>query len=215
MKSKAVIFANPRSGSTTLADIIGSQGYSVCYEPFNPALKKVYYHRLREEGLSVIPSIMENYDCVKHLSCHGGLLVDKSLLEYKSLILKRKNILKAALSYCISTKIGVWKARELSGNEFDNIGEINLMNIRCAIGRMLYINKYKAEEVVFYEDLYGSDWENELKSIFEYFGFLIKDWDSVVSWMDIRHKMNSNETYGKISNIKEIEKLGSEELGWL
>ena len=204
-----VIFASPRSGSTTLADIIASQGYSVCYEPFNPVLKSLYYDRLRKEGISGIPSLMENFDCVKHLSGHGGEIVDRKLLSHKSLILKRRNILKSALSYCISSKIGIWKARELVGSEFDNIGVIDVMSVRAAIGRIRHIEKYNADKVVFYEDLYcSSGWEEELKGIFDYFGIAIKDWDSIESWMNKCHVMNSQDTYSKIKNIKEIEKLG-------
>ena len=210
-----VIFASPRSGSTTLANMIASQGYSVCYEPFNHVLKKEYYHKLIKEGEGVIPSLMENYDCVKHLSGHGGERIDRCLLKYKSMILKRKNIIKSALSYCISSKIGIWKAKELVGGEFDKLGSIDIMHIRAAMGRIRHINKYNADKVVYYEDLYGNESKKEISDIFDYFGISIKNWNAIDSCMDIKNKMNSDETYNKIKNIDEIRKLGSEEIGYL
>ena len=210
-----VIFASPRSGSTSLADMIASQGYSVCYEPFNPVLRGIYYDILKKEGVGTISQLMGEYDCVKHLSGHGGELVDRTLLGYKSIILRRRNILQAALSYCISSRIGVWKARQLVGGEYDSIGEIAIPHVYRAIGRIRHIEKYRADKVVYYEDLYGENWEEQLRGIFDYFGIVMSDKDAIGYFMDIRHRMNSSETYDKIKNIKEIEKLGCEEYGWL
>jgi LPS sulfotransferase NodH len=212
---KFIIFSSPRSGSTTLSRIFEANGVRVCFEPFHPIFRKDNLKKLKTSGVeSVVGDIMGEYDCIKQLTGHGG--VDDYLLKnYRTVGLKRKNILQAAVSYAISDKIGVWQKEKLIGNEFNDLGHIDIRFIEWAINRIRIIEKYELPYCVYYEDLFSDDGISILDDIFSYCGYKINNLSRVNELLSRDCKMNSEETYRRIKNIDEIRGMGCDLLGYL
>jgi hypothetical protein len=162
--SKTAIIASPRTGSTTLANIFVSQGLSVCNEPFNRLLPVNYCFDLKNKGVLAVDELYGDYDVLKHLCGQCDFLVDRHICNnYKHIVLKRKNLIMCAVSFCFY----------ILGKRNNVLGSFDFL-LDC-YKRVSVIESYNSGKVVYFEDLIGNDGIYEVSSIFEYCGYEIKD----------------------------------------
>ena len=135
---------------------------------------------------------------------HEG--VDKLILMY------RKDILRQALSYCISMKLGVWHGHE---NIIRNsvIGKLDEELFRHAIGYMKNHNKYvetlsdkKNCKLCEYDDFYNKYSRQEFywRGVAEFLGHEYNK-ETVADVNSKRY--NGPETYSKIENLQELKDI--------
>jgi len=242
--AKFLIFAFPRTGSTTLQLLLESHPAISCeLEPFK-ARRCIEDYRINSrekvqdlESLKKVLGVIYNkHNGIRH---HGKQLpfeLNKYLLLHpniKIIFLFRENFLQREISHFISLESGHW-GRDRSKVLAHKYKNMNINSIKKSINS----NKAKVEKYkkiltennkeffeVTYEELFGLKLIEEklrkLNAIFSFLGYgEIKD-KTILEKMKTRldplnSKLNSEETYRLIPNIYEVEReLGSPENGYL
>lgn len=254
-KKKFVIFTHFRTGSRGLVEIMRSQNVMTFDEPFNPEhsfdqedeINKKYFNRIKKEHIcasnrfipkyscespkSILYNLTNEYDCFKHIFLQTSKNFNETIIANCPIIfLRRKNLLKSALSFLIALKTNVWHKSDInllkmnpSTNDivdrYKNIGSINIGLLKKTIKDYQSINFYepllKKSIKVWYEDLYSPNWKSVIENIFDFIDLDIIDWNSIQKIMDKSNKLNNKNLYSHIENINEIVALGSDEIGYL
>lgn len=238
-KSEVLVFAFPRTGSTTLAESLAMfMKVNKLLEPFN---KTHGYARDREDIVDrdslyrVLDEISDKkINVVKHLSCQLSQELNGHLVEYgfrHILFLWRRNALKRAVSNEISFQAGHWRRdrdkilnTEYKPLDIDKLRE-NMEWYRSEVKSyrgMLESGGTPFREIVM-EDFYQKSMEEKEKAVVRLarryfflrsFRYNQKKLREILSPEVSR--LNSRETYEMIPNIEEVDReLSSEENGFL
>lgn len=238
-KSEVLIFAFPRTGSTTLAESLAMfTKVNKLLEPFNETHG---YARDREDIVDrdslyrVLDEISDKgINVVKHLNCQLSQELNCRLLEYgfrQILFLWRRNSLKRAVSNEISFQAREWRRdREKILNAEYKPLDINKLRENMEWYRS-EVEWYRAflesrgipfSEIVM-EDFYRKSMEEKEKAVvclarryffLRSFSYNQKRLREILSPEVSR--LNSRETYEMIPNIGEVDReLSSEENGFL
>lgn len=175
-KADFLIYSLPRSGSTTLMELLNcSAEFRCAYEPFNPDNHQFGYQETIHDLDSLdsaLSDIRRNYNGVKHVwdawgwPFEGGSSFNDRLLTsfQKVLLLSRRNSLQRLVSCHISKETGIYaisrdkdrrvlQKTEFAGLEVDQL-EIQLQCERAQIQRC---RKFLQDNAVSFMDLSYED----------------------------------------------------------
>ena len=245
MSDKVLLFAHPRSGSSSLFQILDLQPeLRILEEPFNENYvkwkpgNKNYRDLIRDrESLDAqLDEILAQYDGLKVLNYQLGDELSRCLLMRKDLriiFLRRRNLLQTAVSDRIAHQTNLWKRWNMVGplaNYYRNLKPLDVTDIRCYITGMKrqmdhfesVVDGRSADRVfkIEYERLYLSSFVDQTKQLDALFGFLelapIRSERINYYLRPESAKLNSNATYAYLSNSCEIDlQCGCDETGWL
>jgi sulfotransferase family protein len=248
-----LIFSLPRSGSSTLRDILQCHPQVRCaFEPFNSDtdLGKIYGRGIVNRATleAALSELWKKHNGIKHVWNRFGYPFEKSpdkqllnhhLLEVcnaKVIFLKRRNALKRIVSDELSHQSRVWRssAGARKAHLRYDFRPLDIKRIQSSLRQEFEALASYRESLVYrrvpfidlwYEDLYGEEESlktgpAKIREIISFLGlsqFEERNWARVISLLDpLQTKVNSRETYLRIPNIDEVERvLGSEETGWL
>lgn len=175
-KADFLIYSLPRSGSTTLMELLNcSPEFRCVHEPFNPDNKRFCYHETIHdlESLdSALSDIRRTYNGVKHVwdawgwPFEGGSsLNDRILTSFqKVLLLSRRNSLQRLVSCHISKETGIYaisrskdrrvlQKAEFTGLEIDQLA----IQLQCERVQIQRCRKFLQENEVSFMDLAYED----------------------------------------------------------
>ena len=231
--SKFILLAIARSGSTSLAKLLGaSDDVDMCIEPFHPDYPKWHpnepdYSKKIIEVKSLdeaADELFEKFTAIKVLNYQLDAELYKHLMsrqDLKVLLLYRKDILASLLSAEISKQTGAWHKEELTDDSFEKYNELNPLDIDWLKKSYDFISsqnkvfkefleKHKAGNYleIFYEELYSEDMDKNTKAITKICNFLqieVPDKQSVEKYMLVSNaKLNMTKQYEMIPNYDEI-----------
>ncbi|HEY9809667.1 MAG TPA: tetratricopeptide repeat protein [Halomicronema sp.] len=173
--SKFIIFAQARTGSTTLAAILNVHPkINISFEPFcteeNVGIsfsknylkdsqqveflpkQSEFFHWVHQYPISVLKNVLEEihkkFNGIKHLSYSLPYQINQSLLsqpEYKVIFLTRRNLLQQVVSINISQQSGEWVTNKQKVKEAQYVS-IDLHNLKNELTKhQQEIKTYKAE----------------------------------------------------------------------
>lgn len=240
---KILLFAHPRSGSTTLMQILNLHPeINLMHEPFNEEREqwaegnKNYINETKTivDLDQALEEIHKTYNGFKHLAYQLPEELTEHLLKnkgYKIIFLHRKNHLKSMVSAFIAEQTSVWTPEEKEQKgEPESLKPLDIEEMRKEIEYLKHDLKSYRSMVqqsgtpmmeVTYEDLFTVPDDKRLektKKIFAFLnlGFPDNKLEEVESLIAPKRKITNNGTYNLVPNIKEVEKeLGSEENGFL
>lgn len=240
---KTLLFAHPRSGSTTLMHALNTHpNIKLLHEPFNEERQTWqkgninYLERVhtRDDLGMVLEEIHEHYTGFKHLHYQLPEALTRLLLlecGYHSIFLYRKNYLQTIVSALISEQTGVWthEERVASTEPFVytafNLDELEKQLVYLKEDTELYrhIANESGQPVyeIAYEDLYTGNLAHDLVEIEKIFSFLSLSISTtlrktITPFLSSGRKMTSEVTYAQIPNIDEVEaRFGSDIYGHL
>ena len=232
-----ILFAHPRSGSTTLANLLNLHPcLNILVEPFHENFhlwspKNPNYLEQVVDTASLdsqLARIFETHNGIKTINwplpfeLYAHMLSDE---QKRIIFLRRRNMLRAGMSNAISHRIGVWKKQDLPSNAdalYEGLGEIPVSRIiewveavQEDMGRyeaLLDSRPAGTVKKLTYETLYEADplQEETLQELFDFLG--VKDFRSDEMsglWDKGRNQMNTEETYRSVQNHREIDETGS------
>jgi hypothetical protein len=233
--TKFILFAHPRSGSTTLAHVLNRHpALRILIEPFLEDPPPGHPEHLEPivDAASLdarLSHIFETYNGIKTIcwpladELYAHMLSQE---QYRVIFLRRKNILKASVSCAISRRIGVWAKPELPQNPgplYAALGEIPLSEIvewidavQEAMDRYEAILDSRPPHMVMkviYEDLYEATpmQKQTIRSVFSFLGLRPIPWEQMQDLFDRgENQMNSVETYRLVPNYREVDEIGSQ-----
>lgn len=237
-KSEVLVFAFPRTGSTTLAESLAMfTKVTTLLEPFNETHGDARDRDVnnRDSLYSVLNEISDNgINVVKHLSCQLSQELNTNLLEYgfrQILFLWRRNALKRAVSHAISSQAGHWRRdrEKILNTEYKPLDIDNLSrNMEWYRSEVKWYREFMRSEgipctEIVMEDFYQNSMEEKER-------FVVKLARHCFPLRGLRYnqsalrellspevsKLNSRETYRLIPNIDEVDQeLSNEENGYL
>jgi len=240
---KGLIFALPRTGSTSLSKGINAHTNGWCVlEPFTPGSNGRKPLNSEAQLLRKIEEIWKRYSAIKHIwhssgwPFEGGVKLNKCLLSgmaQRVILLWRRNILRRVVSCEISMQVNIWHAsnnralEEYRASDFKALDVESIKRQLTEESSSLAQSRTTLEEhgiewmEMTYEDLFGSTGAQEAE-FFKVFQFLGMP-ENHPSWQDISAvidasgaRMNDYSTYRRIPNSREIEEtLGADSTGWL
>lgn len=202
-KNKVIIFAHPRSGSTSLYKILNTHPvFNLAMEPFhknygqwNPNEKKYIDHIQDIPSFQlVLAEIFEKYNGMKMLSYQLPEELYDSLFKIsncKILVLTRTNVLKTIVSNLIAEQTKVWQKSDLNQQttalyhdikplEIDGVAgiESRIKSFKehiCYLNEMISRKPAECYMKISYEDLYTKGMDNSFSYIKKIFDFLDLD----------------------------------------
>lgn len=249
-KKRFAIFTHFRTGSRSLVEVLRSQNIMTFDEPFNvkhsfnqnDEFDKKYFNRLQKKHLhppvsefscespkSILYHLTNDYDCFKHIFLQTSRKFNETMIRNCPIVfLRRRNVLKSALSFLIALKTNLWHASDANllkvsksdiVDKYKHIGSIELDDLEETIRKFQSINSYvpllKKSVHVYYEDLYSPNYKSVIRNIFDFMDLEILDWSPIEKIMDRSNKLNNKELYSYIDNIDDIRDLGSDEIGYI
>ena len=216
------ILAHPRSGSTSLFHLLKSYWLvdTSVSEPFHSSFKPFDLFPKRK----MVSDHLRKFDVFKHLcdQAFTEVIVDDCQDDFDYVVLYRKNLLKAAVSYDLARRTKSWG---LHNSYRDRLSDLNLTlkfhSIETYLSRILkqrdFLKSVSCAKIsLTYEDLYEVADDQKVKKINEILQSLNYPLDlSFHHKIDERGKQNSFETYMMVKNIEEIEKEFGKEYGSL
>lgn len=229
--TKFVLFANARSGSTSLAKLLNeSPDVKLCIEPFHPNYnvwnpsERNYseFIKNKETMNQALDELFEKFNAIKVLVYQFDEEIYKEMLGRESLkivFLRRRNLAQAALSSLIGQQTSIWHKEDLDESKYLNLKPIEISEIKNIvdyIGKMngIYANYMETKRDgdylnLFYEDLYSDLLDVNIKKISEICNFLdisLPPTEAIEKYMTPANaKQNQHNLYKKIPNWKEIE----------
>ncbi len=242
---RVILFAHPRSGSTSLYEILQLHPeLNILEEPFNENYTQWDNHNKNYlELIHDIPSLdrqvteifityngikMLDYQLPDHLTVH--LLQHP---DHKIVFLRRRNLLQAIVSVLIAKQTMLWKKWEMTRPLEEYYGNLQPLDIQDVQQRVTALKDHleflesiidaRPKEAVIkltYEDLYFSELSQQSQKIAETCGLLgIAPLESEQYPYYLRPefvKINSAATYAFLPNAREIqEACGNDTTGWL
>lgn len=199
---KILIFSYARCGSTTLMNILNSQGLKLAFEPFSSNFNH-YSFKLYKDGHFdiVLNKLDEKFDGFKHISFHINDEKNKILFErYKIVFLYRENPIEAAMSLALARKTSVFRKiyaqKEYFKKKFILDPEVVLELTLQAQKHYKYLEQIENPFVLSYEKLYNSDEETKysnIEKLCDFAGIKITNDLIVKYWLDGQnHKLNND-----------------------
>jgi LPS sulfotransferase NodH len=231
--SKFIIFANARSGSTSLTKLLGeSPDVKMCLEPFHPKYSKWNpternYSKFIKNAKtmnSALDEIFQKFTAMKVLVYQFPEKIYKQMLsrkEFKIIFLRRKNLAEAAFSSLVGEQTNIWHRKDMDKNKYAKLKPIKISEIKKIASYVEKMNdiyeKYLKENrkgdvmYLFYEELYSETMDKNTGKI-----------SDICNFLDIRHpdikfiekymkpsnsKQNLNNIYSRVPNYKEIQEV--------
>lgn len=240
---KILLFAHPRSGSTTLMNVLNvHKDINIMHEPFNEEREnwyednKNYLNETKtiEDLDRVLEEIHEKHNGFKHLSYQLPEDLTEHLLTkkgYSVIFQQRKNHLQGMVSAFIAEQTNIWQSEDVGKHkEPSSLKSLDIGKIKKEIEYLkhdlaLFKNMLqKAGTPLFeisYEDFLVEGEEDKLRKLEEVFSFLDLEFpndevEEIKRLISPKRKIANDNIYNLVPNIQEIEKeLGSEEDGFL
>ncbi len=242
-KLKILLFAHPRSGSTSLLKALNTHpDVNLMHEPFNSDrenwgpnninyLKSVHD---KESLVEMLNEIHKKCNGFKHLSYQLAPELNEYMLksaEYQTIFLFRKNLLKSVVSSLIAEQNKIWTSEEKRNSDKQNIVLAPLSS--TAVGEQL---EYLFDETahyrdflvgndiphysISYEDLFEGGDASRYKKLAQLLVFLnlipSGVTDEMKTFLAPDRRINTLDNYRSIPNINELEKkFGNEKTGFL
>lgn len=228
--SKFIIFASARSGSTSLARVLGqSSSVKMAIEPFHPGFSK--WNSGEKDYSSLINSvdsmnqaldeIFSKYTAIKVLNYQFNENIYSAMLsrkEFKILYLKRRNTAEQVLSNLVAEQVGEYHKQEnqdiykrLKPIDINKMNEIKEYLDSMNIFYEDFLNKKRKNDCMYleYESLYSDDFDvnkNKLTQICSFLQIQIPNDEDIEKYMTPRlAKINFDNIYKNIPNYLEIE----------
>lgn len=244
-KVRVIFFAHPRSGSSSLYQILQLHPeLNILEEPFNENFTR--WNRNNKNYLELIHDISSlDMEVAEIFTTYNGIkMLDYQLpsdltvhilqrLDCKIIFLRRRNILQSVVSVLIAEQTHLWKKWDMTkplDEYYRNLQPLDIEDIRrrtTALKDHLdffesVIDMRTRDEVVklTYEDLYFSPAPKQMQQITAIWNLL------GVAPLELRRydyylrpkavKLNSPATYARLPNAREIqESCGNDLTGWL
>jgi LPS sulfotransferase NodH len=240
-----LLFAHPRSGSTSLYQILQlNSELNIIEEPFNENYTKWnssntdYRARVHD-----IPSLDEQVREI--FTAHNGIkMLDYQLPDslvvhllqhpdYKIIFLRRRNILQAVVSVLIATQTALWKKWEMTkplAEYYRDLQPLDVQDVRQRVRELKdhldffeTVIDVRPEDTVIklvYEDLYFAEiarQHQQIDSIWNLLGVAPLEPEQYEYYLRPEcAKMNSEATYAFLPNAREIDECcGNDLTGWL
>jgi LPS sulfotransferase NodH len=226
---KFILFANARSGSTSLAETLASSSdVTLSMEPFHPKYiewnpdEKDYAKIIKseEDMKKALKDISKKYNAMKVLKyqfskrIYSAMLLEKDI---KIINLSRKNAFDAALSSLIAQQTNIWQKED--EKEVEKLEEIPVYKIQEILehydednnfyAELLDNNKPKDHIDLFYEEIFSENNEKNIKLIQDITNFLdirMPSEDIIAKYMvPSSASIESNKRYTDIPNWAEIK----------
>jgi len=230
--SKFVLFANARSGSTSLAKLLDeSPDVKLCMEPFHPKYSTWNpqgrdYSKFIKDPKTMnqsLDEIFSKYTAMKVLEYQISEEIYLTMLgrrDLKIILLQRKNLSKAALSSLIGQQTSIWQRDEMDESKYKDLKSIDLQEIKKIVDYIGELNEMYADFLernrkgeyihLYYEDLFSEDMVKNKKTVSEICKFLdiLPPNEGVIEkyMKPSNSKQNQDDLYKKVPNRKEIEK---------
>lgn len=227
---KFILFANARSGSTSLAETLDSSpDIHLSMETFHPKYvewnpdEKDYAEIIKseEDMTEAIKDISKKYNAMKVLKyqfprrIYSAMLLEEGI---KIINLSRKNAFDAALSSLIAQQTNIWQKED--EKEVGKLEEIPVYKIQEIVEHYDEDNQYYAKLLndnkpndhidLFYEDIFSENNEENIKLIEEITEFLdisMPSEDIIAKYMvPSSASIESKKRYKDIPNWEEIKK---------
>lgn len=229
--SKFIIFADARSGSTSLSKLLdSSENVKLCMEPFHPDYskwnpgEKNYNQSITssEKMGKVLDEIFEKFNAMKVLSYQFPSNIYLAMLKRKDLkilFLRRKNNALGALSSLIAHQTSMWHKKDMDEKSYENLKPIDIPEMKKMVDYMNELNekyesflkKYRSNDYLplLYENLYSENDESNRKTILEICEFLnisLPPENIIERYMKPSNsKQNQNNLYKQVPNYKQIQ----------
>jgi len=240
-----VIFAQPRTGSTTLLRVlqlhpqlhISEEPFYEKYHEWHP--DEPNYVDLIEDIPTLeeqLTALFSRYDGIKVLSYQLPEEIYAHMLlkpELRVIALSRRNLLQQEVSGFIAKQTGIWQMSDLKGDlgcAYKDLKPVDLAELKRHMEYVAHLYRYYSDVLsrkprdmylqLEYEKFYTADAARNRESIQTVFQFLGLDAPRTTELDDLLNpsvsKINTPGTYAFLPNAKEIDReLGSDETGWL
>jgi hypothetical protein len=240
-----LLFAHPRSGSTSLYKILQLHPeLNILEEPFNEGFTTWnpdhpnYLERIHDISSldAQLAEIFTIYNGIKVLDYQLPDELNLHLLlrpDFAIIFLRRRNLLQAVVSALIAIQTNVWKKWEMTEpveEQYRRLQPFDVEEIRQRVSwqkehldfveSVLDSHPNKAMIKLTYEDLYFAPRERrdeQITAIWRILGITPLDSAQIQHYLQPESmKMNSAVTYALLPNAEEIERLcGNDVTGWL
>ena len=241
---RVILFAHPRSGSTSLYQILQSHpGLDLLEEPFNENYTRwnsgnKNYLELIHDIPSLEQQIAEIFTAYNGIKILEYQLPDELAVhllrcpDYKVIFLRRRNILQSIVSVLIAKQTRLWKKWEMTRpleEYYRDLQPLDIQDVRQRVAGLkehldffesvLDARKDGAIKLT-YEDLYFAEppqQSQKLEEIWEFLGIRPVELEQVRCYLRPESaRINSAATYAFLPNAKEIhDACGSDLTGWL
>lgn len=242
---RVIYFAHPRSGSSSLYEILQSHPeLNILEEPFNEKFtnwdpgNKNYLDLIHDiPSLDTqVAEIFRTHNGIKILDYQLPMNLAVHMLQRsdcKIIFLRRRNLLQSVVSVLIAEQTGLWKKWEMTKPLADYYRDLKPIDVQGVqkhvkeLKRLLdlfetVVDSRTRGDVVklIYEDLYFSHaWAQKAKvdAIWEMLNIASLALEDYQHYLNPeKTKINSNETYAYLPNASEIQQYcGNDETGWL
>jgi len=226
-----VIFAHPRSGSTSLARVLGeSPDVKLAIEPFHPDYikwnpKEKNYSKFIKDKKTLklaLKEIFTKYNAIKILDYQLPSKLYYSLLSDKNLniiLLRRKKLLDAAISNAVGEQTRKWQKSEYKSGSV-KLKPLNIKKLKSWIkyvGELLakylkFLQEHRSGDFMLltYENLYSKSLYRNKKTLGKICKFLeirLPPDSAIKNYMlPTNAKINYRNIYRRIPNYEEIIK---------
>lgn len=230
-KSKFVIFANARSGSTSLAKLLAaSPDVKLALEPFHPDYsdwnpEERNYSQFIENTKTMnvaLDEIFQQYTAIKVLAYQFAEEIYTTMLgreDLKIIFLRRKNLVQAALSSLIGDQTGIWHKKDFKAGPYNQLEVVSAKKIRKIVNYVRDVNKYYSDFLkknrtndylfLYYEQLYSEDMQKNrdvLTTIVNFLEIKPPSKEVVEKYMKPSNaRQNQNNLYSKVPNYAELK----------
>lgn len=228
--NKFIIFATARTGSTSLARVLGeSSDVKMAIEPFHEGFSKwnpeekdyskfIVDSKTLDEALD---DLFSRYTAIKVLDYQLEPEIYYSMFkrkELKILFLRRKNIAQSVLSNLVAEQTSQWHKQD-NTEIYKDLKPIDLTKMSEMIDYVTAMNSENAKFLeenrkgdylpLYYEELYSDSLEQNitnLKVICNFLEISLPPEEAVVKYMlPAEAKINYLDIYKNVPNYKEIE----------
>mgnify|MGYP001583562973 CR=1 FL=1 len=229
--NKFIIFATARTGSTSLARVLGeSPDVKMAIEPFHDGFSKWNPEEKDYSKFIVDPKTMDEalddlfsrYNAIKVLDYQLEPDIYYSMFkrkDFKILFLRRKNIAQSVLSNLVAEQTSEWHKQNnteiyinLKPIDLDKMAEMieYITELNSKYAKFLEENKKGDYLQLYYEELYSDSLEqntSNLKVICDFLDISLPSEDAIKKYMlPSEAKINYLDIYKNVPNYKEIEK---------
>lgn len=224
-----VLFCEPRTGSSAIANFFRDLDIHICFEPFRPSKWIGTYINRELIHREMSRQLFYNHG-MKHLTSHLSLEHNVDLLNWcfgsqtVIIYLKRKNLTMGLISAWIARQTGVWglsKDNEYARilyNEIESIpaypipeliSDLTMMQVHWNIYNELPRPEGVTEYVLYYEDLFFKPLDEKIVTISTLLRELnfpqkLSEVQMITEHFTTSNKQNTPETYRKIENYQEL-----------
>lgn len=229
--NKFVIFASARSGSTSLARVLGEcPNVKMAIEPFHPGFSKWNpgerdYSKLIIDSATMdeaLDEIFTRYTAIKVLNYQFDEDIYIEMLkrnDIKIIYLKRNNTAQQALSNLVAEQTGEYHKQENQGI-YKNLKSVDIKKMEEMVNyldsmndsyeRFLKKNRNSEYFELTYETLYSDDFSKNketITKICDFLDILLPPDEAIRKYMTPEvSKINFGNIYKKVPNYLEIEK---------